>query len=110
MRIFHIDAGHFTELDALPGQLPAAGFLWIGCAQHEFEVHLPELQRRLQTWAGAGLVDGNRTLVPRLPEDPLAEGGRGLYLVARLALDVAVAARATGGTVVSVTLDLQRAS
>jgi anti-sigma regulatory factor (Ser/Thr protein kinase) len=60
--------------------------------------------------AGAGLIDGNRTLVPRLPEDPLAEGGRGLYLVARLALDVAVAARATGGTVVSVTLDLQRAS
>jgi len=57
MRIFHIDAGHFTELDALPGQLPAAGFLWIGYAQHEFEVHVPELQRRLQTWAGAGLVD-----------------------------------------------------
>jgi len=59
---------------------------------------------------GAELIDGNRTLVPRLPQDPLAEGGRGLYLVARLALDVAVAARATGGTVVSVTLDLQRAS
>lgn len=57
-----------------------------------------------------GLIDAARTLVPRLPEDPLAEGGRGLYLVARLALDVAVAARATGGTVVSVTLDLQRAS
>jgi hypothetical protein len=38
----------------------------------------------------------------------MAEGGRGLYLVASLALDVAVAPRATGGTVVSVTLDLHR--
>ena len=60
--------------------------------------------------AGPGLVDAARTLVPRLPKDPLAEGGRGLYLVAHFALDVAVAARATGGTVVSVTLDLKRAS
>jgi anti-sigma regulatory factor (Ser/Thr protein kinase) len=59
---------------------------------------------------GPALIDAARTLVPRLPDDPLAEGGRGLFLVARLALDVAVAARATGGTVVSVTLDLQRAS
>jgi anti-sigma regulatory factor (Ser/Thr protein kinase) len=60
--------------------------------------------------ARSGLIDAARTLVPRLPDDPLAEGGRGLFLVAHLALDVAVAARATGGTVVSVTLDLQRAS
>ena len=56
-------------------------------------------------WIGAG-----RTLLPRLPDDPLAEGGRGLFLVAHLALDVAVAERATGGTVVSVILDLMRAS
>jgi signal transduction histidine kinase len=55
-------------------------------------------------------IDAERTLVPRLPDDPLAEGGRGLYLVAHFALDVAVAARSTGGTVVSVTLDLKRAS
>jgi anti-sigma regulatory factor (Ser/Thr protein kinase) len=60
--------------------------------------------------AGSALVDERRTLVPRLPSDPLAEGGRGLYLVAQLALDVAVAPRSTGGTVVSVTLDLKRAS
>jgi len=59
---------------------------------------------------GIGLIDAARTLIPRLPDDPLAESGRGLYLIARLALDVAVAARATGGTVVSVTLDLKRAS
>jgi anti-sigma regulatory factor (Ser/Thr protein kinase) len=54
-------------------------------------------------------VDADRTLVPRLPDDPLAEGGRGLFLVAHFALDVAVAPRATGGTIVSVTLDLARA-
>jgi anti-sigma regulatory factor (Ser/Thr protein kinase) len=60
--------------------------------------------------AVTGLIDTSRTLTPRLPDDPLAEGGRGLYLVAHLALDVAVAARSTGGTVVSVTLDLKRAS
>lgn len=59
---------------------------------------------------GPSLVDSGRTLRPQLPDDPLAEGGRGLYLVAHLALDVAIAARSTGGTVVSVTLDLERAS
>lgn len=55
-------------------------------------------------------ADGERNLVARLPEDPLADGGRGLYLVAHLALDVAVTNRSTGGSVVSVTLDLNRAS
>jgi anti-sigma regulatory factor (Ser/Thr protein kinase) len=59
---------------------------------------------------GSTQINADRTLVPRLPDDPLAEGGRGLFLVAHFALDVAVAARATGGTVVSVTLDLKRAS
>lgn len=54
------------------------------------------------------LIDADGTLIPRLPDDPLADGGRGLYLVAHLALDVAVAARTTGGSVVSVTLDLKR--
>jgi anti-sigma regulatory factor (Ser/Thr protein kinase) len=51
-----------------------------------------------------------RSLVAQLPEDPLADGGRGLYLVAHLALDVAVVTRSTGGSVVSVTLNLHRAS
>jgi anti-sigma regulatory factor (Ser/Thr protein kinase) len=59
--------------------------------------------------ARPGLINAARTLVPRLPDDPLADGGRGLYLVAYLALDVAVAERSTGGSVVSVTLDLKRA-
>jgi anti-sigma regulatory factor (Ser/Thr protein kinase) len=56
------------------------------------------------------VIDATRSLVPRLPDDPFAEGGRGLFLVAHFALDVAVAPRATGGTMVSVTLDLKRAS
>jgi anti-sigma regulatory factor (Ser/Thr protein kinase) len=56
------------------------------------------------------LIDAEHNLIARLPDDPLSEGGRGLYLIAHLALDVAVAARSTGGTVVSVTLDLKRAS
>jgi anti-sigma regulatory factor (Ser/Thr protein kinase) len=57
----------------------------------------------------SSLIKADRTLVPRLPDDPLARGGRGLYLVAHLSLDVAVATRATGGTVISVSLDLERA-
>ena len=56
------------------------------------------------------LIDATRSLVPRLPDDLFAEGGRGLFLVAHFALDVAVAPRATGGTVVSVTLDLEQAN
>jgi anti-sigma regulatory factor (Ser/Thr protein kinase) len=60
--------------------------------------------------AGPEWFDGERNLIPRLPSDPLSEGGRGLYLISHLALDFAVAARSTGGTVVSVTLDLNRAS
>jgi hypothetical protein len=58
----------------------------------------------------AGDVMERRTLSPRLPSDPLATGGRGLYLVSRLALDVAVSPRQTGGTVVSVTLDVRRSA
>jgi anti-sigma regulatory factor (Ser/Thr protein kinase) len=46
--------------------------------------------------------------VPQLPADPLAPSGRGLYLVSKLALDLAVRPRDTGGTVVSATLNLRR--
>jgi anti-sigma regulatory factor (Ser/Thr protein kinase) len=54
------------------------------------------------------LLDEQQRLVPRLPEDELSEHGRGLYLVALLTHDLAVTARLTGGSVVSVTLKLQR--
>jgi anti-sigma regulatory factor (Ser/Thr protein kinase) len=68
----------------------------------------PELARAL---GGGDLpaTDDDRTLRAELPADPLADGGRGLYMITTLARDVAVAPRATGGTVLSVTLDLERA-
>ncbi len=57
MRIFHLGADQFTELDGLPAQLPAHGFLWIGSARREFEVHTAELQAALQSWGPGSLVD-----------------------------------------------------
>ncbi|HJV71310.1 magnesium transporter CorA family protein [Ideonella sp.] len=57
MRIFHITADHFAELESLPEQLPAHGFLWVGSGRREFEVQRDLLQACLQRWAGAGLVD-----------------------------------------------------
>jgi len=57
MRIFHIRSDHFTELDELPAQLPATGYLWIGSARREFEVNTPTLQAALQRWTGGQLVD-----------------------------------------------------
>ena len=43
MRIFHISGDQFTELDALPEALPAKGYLWVGSARREFEVHTLDL-------------------------------------------------------------------
>ncbi|MCU0813527.1 MAG: magnesium transporter CorA family protein [Burkholderiaceae bacterium] len=57
MRVFHITPDQFSELDALPQELPATGFVWIGSARREFEVHAAEIQARLQTWTGSTLVD-----------------------------------------------------
>jgi len=57
MRVFHVRADGFTELDALPEALPATGFLWVGSARREFEVRTAELQERLQRWEGGALVD-----------------------------------------------------
>jgi Mg2+ and Co2+ transporter CorA len=57
MRIFHITAEHFAELAALPEQLPAQGFLWVGSGRREFEVQREVLQGCLQRWVGAGVVD-----------------------------------------------------
>lgn len=54
------------------------------------------------------LLDEQQRLVPRLPEDELSEHGRGLYLIALLTRDLAVTPRPTGGSVVSVTLQLHR--
>ena len=57
MRIFHVKPDRFVELDALPQQLPANGFLWLGTNRAEFEQHLPNLQSALQTWTAGPLVD-----------------------------------------------------
>lgn len=57
MRIFHVAADRFVELDALPERLPDAGFLWVGSARREFEVNTGLLQERLQSWAVGTLVD-----------------------------------------------------
>jgi magnesium transporter len=57
LRIFHITAERFLELDALPEARPASGFLWIGSARREFEVNVTTLQERLQRWEGGALVD-----------------------------------------------------
>ena len=57
MRLFHIDAEQFTELDALPESMPASGYLWVGSARREFEVQSALIQAALQRWTGGQLVD-----------------------------------------------------
>jgi magnesium transporter len=57
MRIFHVTAEQFVELDTLPDVQPASGFLWVGSARREFEVRVAEVQSALQRWTGGQLVD-----------------------------------------------------
>ena len=57
MRIFHVHADQFAELQELPQHMPATGYLWVGTARREFEVNLGTLQGALQRWAGGQLVD-----------------------------------------------------
>ena len=57
MRVFHISAEHFAELDGWPEKLPAHGFLWLGSERREFEVQAPELQQALHRWGAGSLVD-----------------------------------------------------
>ena len=57
MRVFHVCADRFTELDGLPEALPGNGFLWIGASRGEFEVRITAIQERLQRWEGSPLVD-----------------------------------------------------
>ena len=57
MRVFHIDGDQFTELDTLPEEAPASGYLWVGSARREFEVNSLLLQAALQRWTGGQLVD-----------------------------------------------------
>src|SRR5687768_12197957 len=57
MRVFHGSAEQFSELDALPAELPADGFIWIGYSRREFELQQADMQALLQRWTGGALVD-----------------------------------------------------
>ncbi|MGE5115581.1 MAG: magnesium transporter CorA family protein [Betaproteobacteria bacterium] len=57
MRVFHIAADQFSELDDLPAELPARGYLWVGCTRSEFGTRVADLQNALQRWVGGQLVD-----------------------------------------------------
>jgi magnesium transporter len=57
MRIFHVSADRFTELDSIPLALPEQGFIWLGSGRREFEVGSVEVQAALQRWTGGTLVD-----------------------------------------------------
>jgi Mg2+ and Co2+ transporter CorA len=57
MRVFHVSGEQFTELPALPHELPVTGFVWLANARREFEVHSTEVQAALQRWTGGPLVD-----------------------------------------------------
>jgi magnesium transporter len=57
VRIFHLQGDQFTELEALPEQMPAQGFLWVGSARREFEVNEAHVQAALQRWGCGQLVD-----------------------------------------------------
>ncbi len=57
MRIFSITPTGIRESGELPQQMPAAGYLWISCARHEFEVSQVQIQAALQGLCGQQLVD-----------------------------------------------------
>jgi magnesium transporter len=57
MRVFHVSAEQFVELDAMPAALPPGGFLWIGSGRREFELGVGDIQNHLQAWVGGQLVD-----------------------------------------------------
>lgn len=69
MRIFHLQAGGVWELDSLPTQAPAQGFIWVACAQQTFQQRLPQLQGMLQALTGTQLVELHLSdlLNPQLP-------------------------------------------
>src|SRR4029078_1627055 len=54
---FHIVGDQFTELDALPETVPAAGYLWVATTRAAFEAALPDVQAKLQAWTGAQLFE-----------------------------------------------------
>jgi hypothetical protein len=57
VRSFHIVGDQFTELKELPETLPPLGYLWVATTRSALEAALPDVQARLQAWAGAQLFD-----------------------------------------------------
>ena len=57
MRVFHVQPDQFAELEDLPQELPATGFIWIGSGRREFEVRHADLQSALQRWVAGQIVD-----------------------------------------------------
>ena len=57
LRVFHIAAEQFRELDGLPEALPPAGFLWVAWSRGAFADRHPETQAALQRWGLGPLVD-----------------------------------------------------
>ena len=57
MRVFHVSAEHFAELEGWPEELPAEGFVWLGCVRREFELQAADLQQALHRWGVGSLVD-----------------------------------------------------
>ena len=57
MRCFHIQPQGVTELDGLPEQAPASGFVWIACGRREFEVEQAQVQTALQALSDRALLD-----------------------------------------------------
>ena len=57
MRFFHIAGDQFSELIALPAELPTQGFVWVSYSRGEFESQLGEAQAALQRWHCGSLVD-----------------------------------------------------
>ena len=57
VRVFHIVGDQFTELDALPEQIPAKGYLWLATTRAELAASIDELQASLQAWTGSPLFE-----------------------------------------------------
>jgi Mg2+ and Co2+ transporter CorA len=57
MRVFQVGTDAFDELEALPRDLPATGYLWLPTTRRAFEAEWRTLDATLQRWSGAALFE-----------------------------------------------------